>query len=217
MQALTQLMEFVSTVILPVAGRRVLCQTPTTSMKPLVRAVPVFLCLVFGVSTAALSQKTYVLGFGGGAAIPVGNLSDTQKSGYNALVSLALGVADMPLGLRFDGIYNNLLRTDQSFPTGSGQVNASFRVTGAIANLVYAFPATNAKPYIIAGVGLYTTRRDTTNAKSVNSVGYNAGIGATFGLGPLAAFIESRYHSISRSASKGGVLQFVPITLGLMF
>jgi len=33
----------------------------------------------------------------------------------------------------------------------------------------------------------------------------------------VAAFIESRYHSISRSAAKGGVFQFVPITVGFMF
>ncbi len=186
-------------------------------MKPLVRVVPIFLFLIFAVSTPAFSQKTYALGFGGGVAIPVGKLGDTQKSGYNALAVLAIGVADLPLGLRFDGIYNNILRTDLTYPAGSSQVNANLRVTGAVANLVYAFPATNAKPYIIAGVGVYTTKRDTTNAKSQNSVGYNAGVGATFGFGSLAAFIESRYHSISRSAAKGGVLQFVPITLGVMF
>lgn len=186
-------------------------------MKPLVQVVTFTLCLVFAVSSPALSQKTYALGFGGGVAIPVGKLGDTQKNGYNALAALAIGVADLPLGLRFDGVYNNILRTNTSYTTGSSQVNASFRVTGAIANLIYAFPATNAKPYIIAGVGLYAAKRDTTNAKSQTNVGYNAGVGATFGFGPFAAFIESRYHSISRSATKGGVFQFVPITLGVMF
>jgi len=54
-------------------------------------------------------------------------------------------------------------------------------------------------------------------AKSQNDFGFNAGLGATFGVGPIAMFFESRYHSISRNAAKGGVIQFVPITLGLMF
>jgi hypothetical protein len=210
-------MKFLSAVILPSPPALNSSPNAHNFMKPLVRAVPVFLCLAFGLSTPALSQKTYALGLGGGVAIPVGKLGDTQKSGYNALAVLAVGVADLPLGLRIDGIYNNILRTNLTYPAGSSQVNANLRVSGAVANLVFAFPVTNAKPYLIAGVGLYTTKRDTTNAKSQNNVGYNAGIGATFGFGPLAAFIESRYHSISRSAAKGGVFQFVPITLGVMF
>jgi len=36
-------------------------------------------------------------------------------------------------------------------------------------------------------------------------------------LGPIASFLESRYHFISREPAKGGVIHFVPITLGLMF
>ena len=41
--------------------------------------------------------------------------------------------------------------------------------------------------------------------------------GGTTIRGPFAMFLEARYHSVSRSASKGGVYQFVPITLGLLF
>jgi hypothetical protein len=182
-------------------------------MKPLPKALPVFLCLVFA-ATPALGQKTYALGFGGGASIPVAKFGNTQKSGYNALASLAIGVADLPLGVRFDGIYNSLKGATQS--TGSTQVNANVRVSGVLANLVFAFPASSAKPYVIAGAGYYMTRTDTTNAKTERTVGFNGGAGATFGLGPFALFIESRYHSVSRGAAKG-VLQFVPITIGVMF
>ena len=167
---------------------------------------------------AVRAQKTYALGIGGGPSIPVGHhLGDTQKAGYNAAIMMAIGVADLPLGLRVDGIFSQFPRRDVLTPQNGGAGAYSFRVTGALANLVYAFPGTTAKPYIVAGAGLYSTKSIFAGSKRESDWGFNAGVGATFGLGPFATFIESRYHSISRSADKGGVIQFVPITLGLLF
>lgn len=168
-------------------------------------------CTQLAATTVALGQKTYAIGLGGGAAIPVGKLSDIQKTGYNAMVTLAIGVSDLPIGVRFDGIYNNL-----SHPKATAGTS-DLRVSAALANLVFAFPGTSAKAYMLAGGGLYNSKPDVPGAKSQNNFGVNAGLGATFGFGPFAAFLESRYHSISRSVSKGGVYQFVPITLGVMF
>jgi hypothetical protein len=163
------------------------------------------------VASAAQAQKSYALGIGGGATVPVGRLSDNQKPGYNAMIALAIGVSDLPVGVRFDGIYNNLSH-DKATANG-----VDLRVSAILANLVIAFPGTNAKAYILAGGGLYNSKPDVTGAKSQNDFGFNGGLGATFGFGPFATFVESRYHTISRSESKGGVYQFVPITLGLMF
>lgn len=161
----------------------------------------------------SIAQRGYAVGIAGGAAIPVGKLGDVQNAGYSALAVLAVGSPDMPIGLRFDGVYNNLTHA-----TGPNGVTAGdFRVVGALVNLVYAFPGTNTKPYIIAGSGWYGSKADTAGAKSQSNFGFNAGLGTTFGLGPAAAFIEARYHTISRSVSNGGVFQFVPITFGLMF
>ena len=161
-----------------------------------------------------LGQKTYALGAGGGGAIPVGRLSDTQTTGYNGIVVLAIGVAELPIGIRFDGIYNKF--AFRTAPVGSAAAS-DLRVVAAVGNLLFAFSGTSAKPYALIGGGLYNTKGDVPGAKSENNFGFNAGLGATFGLGPLAAFIESRYHSISRNAAKGGVIQFVPITVGLLF
>ena len=169
------------------------------------------LCGQFAVSSTALGQKTYALGLGGGAAIPVGKLSDTQKTGFNAMGVLAIGVSDLPIGVRFDAIYNKLSHEKGTTTT------SDLRVTAALANLVFAFPGTSAKAYIIAGGGLYNSKADVPGAKAQNNFGVNGGLGATFGFGPFATFIETRYHSISRSESKGGVYQFVPITFGLLF
>jgi len=165
-------------------------------------------------SGQASGQKTYALGIGGGVAIPVGKLSATQTTGFNGIVALALGVADLPIGVRFDGIYNTFPRKGTtSLPT----TTYNFRVAGILANLIYAFPGTTAKSYIVAGGGLYNTRFDTAGTKAENHWGLNAGLGVTFAVGPVASFLESRYHFISREPTKGGVLHFVPITLGVMF
>lgn len=165
------------------------------------------------IPAAASAQKSYAIGIAGGASIPVGKLGDVEKTGYSALLSLALGSPDLPIGIRLDGIYNNL--TQATPPTGAPV--GDLRVAGALFNLVYAFPGTYAKPYVLAGAGWYGSKADTTGAKTQNNVGFNGGLGITFGFGPAVAFLEARYHSVSRTVAKGGVFQFVPITFGLMF
>jgi hypothetical protein len=185
----------------------------TYSMKQFGRAAPIFLLLMLALPSAAFGQKTYAFALGGGAAIPVGKLADIERTGASALAAIAIGVAELPIGVRFDGIYNDLRANTKDGAT----TNSDFRVTGVLANLIFAFPGTSAKPYLIVGAGLYNSKADTTGAKSQNNIGFNAGIGTTFGIGPAAIFLESRYHSISRNADKGGVFQFVPITIGLMF
>lgn len=183
---------------------------------PLRRAIGISALFALVLARPALGQKSYALGIGGGAVIPVGRLSDVQTTGYNAVLGLAIGVADLPIGIRFDGIYNNLSRK-KSLPASSGTSSYDLRVIGALGNLIFAFPGTSAKPYIILGGGYYNTKSSLPGAKSENKFGFNGGVGATFGIGPFATFLESRYHSVSRSAANGGVMQFVPITVGLMF
>jgi hypothetical protein len=165
-------------------------------------------------SSQATAQKTYALGIGGGAAIPVGKLSNTQATGFNGIVVVALGVADLPIGVRFDGVYNSFSRKDITSPPTN---TYAFRVAGLLGNLIYAFPGSTAKSYILAGGGWYNTKFDIAGTKAENHWGLNAGLGVTFAVGPVASFLESRYHFISREPAKGGVLHFVPITLGVMF
>lgn len=168
-------------------------------------------------SNQAAAQRTYALGIGGGVAIPVGKLTETQDSGFNGIVSLAIGVAELPIGVRFDGIYNNFSRKKVVGTPPPATSTNDFRITGVLGNLIFAFPGTSAKTYIVAGGGLYNTKPDVAGSKSENHFGLNTGLGMTFGLGPITTFVESRYHFISREPSKGGVIHYIPITLGLMF
>jgi len=184
--------------------------------KRLLWSALIIACSAVSVSSPVLAQKTYALGLGGGAAVPVGKLSDSQKTGYNAMIMFAVGFGDLPLGIRIDGIYNTLLHSNV-VPAGGASRFSDLRVTGASGNLIFAFPGSSAKAYIIAGGGLYNSKADSTGAKSQSNFGVNVGLGATFGFGPFATFLESRYHNVARSDAKGGVYQFVPITLGVLF
>lgn len=183
-------------------------------MKQLFRAMGISLLSSLMFAHSALSQRSYAVALGGGAAIPVGRLSDVQTTGYNGIVALAMGVAELPIGVRIDGIYNTF--QSRTVPVG-GPSTSDLRVMGVLGNLIFAFPGTTAKPYVLVGGGLYNTKSDVSGAKSANDFGFNAGIGATFRVGPFATFLESRYHTISRKSEGGGVMQFVPITVGLMF
>lgn len=186
-------------------------------MKPLFRMTCSAILAMSALSNSALGQKSFAVAVGGGAAFPVGKLSRTQDTGYNGIIAIAMGVAELPIGVRLDGIYNQLLEDKQLSPGGGGPTKSDLRVIGVLGNLIFAFSGTSAKPYVIVGGGLYNIRPDTTAAKSENYFGVNGGLGATFGIGPFAIFIESRYHSISRKTAKGGVMQFIPITAGFMF
>lgn len=167
------------------------------------------------IPATALAQKSYALGIGGGAAVPTGKFSDTQSAGYDGTAFIAIGVPELPIGARFDITYNKF--PHKGAPSAPASPNSDIRAMGLIGNLIYAFPGTTAKPYLVAGGGLYNTKADSAGAKSKNNFGYNAGVGVTFGLGALTTFLETRYHSISRKQEEGGNIQFVPITFGLMF
>ena len=126
-------------------------------MKRLVRTSVLLLLSSIAFSPPASGQKTYALGVGGGGAIPVGKLSDTQSTGYNGIVVLAI----LPIGVRFDGVYNKFLY--RTAPVGSPSAS-DLRVAAALGNLIFAFSGTSAKPYVVVGGGLYNTKGDIPGA-----------------------------------------------------
>lgn len=177
-----------------------------------------FLLTILASSSIAGAQKSYAIGISGGAAIPTGKFNDAYSTGYTGSVFIAMGVPDLPIGVRFDGIYTQFSgRTVTPAGGGAAVETPDLRLIGVVGNLIYTFPGTTAKPYIVTGAGFYNSKADAPDAKSRNDFGFSAGLGATFGLGPLAAFIETRYHGISRDTDAGGNIHFMPVTLGVMF
>ena len=170
-----------------------------------------------GFAAVAHAQKTYALGLAGGVAIPVGKLGDIVNNGYNATIALAIGEGDSPIGVRLDGLYNHFTSNEAVTAPGTTSSATKLRIVAGILNLIYTPTGATAKPYIVAGAGVYNTRLEETAAKAKNYLGFNGGVGVTFGVGSFAGFIETRYHSVSRKDADGGVIQFIPVTLGVMF
>ncbi len=150
--------------------------------------------------------KPFQLGVAGGVAQPMSDLSDAAKLGYNATAALGINLPFIPVGLRIDG-------ADHSFGekiTGAGKLHA----ISATGNLVWRLPVPGFSPYVIGGAGLYMVGSDLDGASNENHMGWNAGAGINVPLGFLKGFVEARYNRVSTDATS---MQFVPVTVGIMF
>lgn len=162
--------------------------------------------MMTGVNLSAQSSKPVSFGIAGGAAIPFGDFSDVNKTGYNGTVALGFSPVGFPLGLRFEGAYNK-------FPGRSDiGTHADVRIIAGTANLVYALPGVGIRPYLIGGGGYYSRKADLPNAQTTNAFGMNGGVGALFPLSSFNAYIEARAHIIFSDGPR-----FVPVTFGIMF
>jgi len=138
-------------------------------------------------------------------------MSDLKTStdiGYNATLAMAINLPFIPVGLRVDGAYNQ-------FGQKAG-APAKLHVMSATGNVVWRLPSIGISPYLIGGAGLYSSAATVSGAASQtdNHLGWNAGAGINLPLSVFHAFVEARYNRINTST---GSMQFVPVTLGLMF
>jgi hypothetical protein len=152
--------------------------------------------------------KPFQLGVAGGAAQPMSDLSNSAKLGYNATAALGINLPFIPLGIRVDGAYNQ-------FGEKAG-IGAKMRTVSATGNLVWRLPSVGLSPYLIGGAGLYMVSVTPTgaSAQTDNHLGWNAGAGVNLPLSVFKAFVEARYNRVSVN---NGSMQFVPVTLGIMF
>ena len=168
---------------------------------------------LFGSAAAVEAQRPLSIGVGGGASFPTGDLRNGANTGWNVLGTAALSTLMQPIGLRLDVAYNRFhvpgatsvaVWGDQS--VGSATLNASYRL-----------PMTNSplSPYLISGLGAYRTDCSGGIAcASTTRYGWNVGIGSKLYLLRTRSFLEARYHRTKRA---GGTVQFVPVSVGLMF
>lgn len=158
----------------------------------------------------AQSAKPVSLGIAAGAAIPVGDFSDSFNTGFNGTASLGFSSIGTPLGFRVEGMYNKFSgRNDNTILN-----QADARIIAGTANLVYALPGQGIRPYLIGGGGYYSLKVDVPSAESVNKFGINGGIGALFPLSGFNTYVEARFHHVFTDVS---ATQFIPVTFGIMF
>jgi hypothetical protein len=173
------------------------------------RATALAAALTVGAS-AARAQSPVSLGIAGGRALPMGSTADVAESGYNGTLAIGVSAPLLPVGLRLDGMYNQLEGTNDALASGG-----DFGVAAVSANLTYTLlPLAVARLYLIGGAGYYRTSFD-DGGDAQTDVGFNGGAGIRFGLGRTQLFAEARYHRVN--TSDNGRLSFVPVTVGLMF
>ena len=116
--------------------------------------------LIFAAGSAPLSAQVVVsrpvrFGVMGGATVPVSDMSDISKTGWNAGALLEAGVPLFPWGLRIDAMWNQLGKKDTEF----GSVKN--RIIDGTVNATYSFGGlSTTKFYLIGGLGVYNLKTE---------------------------------------------------------
>ena len=175
-------------------------------------------------SAQEVSRSPIQFGVMGGASLPTGDFKDLLKTGWNAGALLNFGFSNSPVALRVDGSWNqfNFKNVDTGTP--------HFRVLDATADAVFSFGSKSpAQFYILGGAGVYNFKvtGDNNNfdfsSGSTTKFGLNGGVGVKFTAGPVAPFVEARYHyvfsgdSFNNNNSNNPKFQMIPISVGLTF
>lgn len=170
-------------------------------------AVAVALCAAMPLRAQIMPRtEGFRFGLGLGATLPMGDYGDFDKMGVNILGVFETPLANSPLYLRVDGLYSSTAHD------GTG-ASGSTSILGGTASALYHFsaPAATARPYALAGLGIYNVD---PGAGSETKIGIGVGGGVTFNLAGFNAFAEARYLSVQTSGSS---TTFVPLTVGLLF
>lgn len=158
----------------------------------------------------ALSAQTS-FSIAAGATVPVGDASNAYKMGYNASVGLGIQAPLAPIGLRLEGMFNQL-----DFK-GTSQGNT--RILAGIANATLSGAGMPIPMgYLIGGLGMYNMKAGNLPAgftsSSVTKFGFNIGAGLNIPLTGFGTFVEARLHYIATDTK---ATMLVPLTFGIKF
>jgi hypothetical protein len=145
----------------------------------------------------------------GGASFPVSGFSDRNDAGFQFGAGVGVGQPGYKFGARFEGLYDQL---------NSKLFAGTARVSGFTANATYELnpgvrhgtpPST---PYLITGLGLFSTHEPFESGNTQWNFSWNGGAGYRIALGRIAAYVEVRYYVVSAVD-----VEFVPAVFGLVF
>jgi hypothetical protein len=172
-------------------------------------------------STPGLKAQGVEFGLGGGVGVPLGNFDDTSKLGWHGLAELSFVPNGWPVGIQFDGSYQQFNLEDAAAPAGFSGLKT--RLLVGTGNLVFKFKTSEEstfRPYLIGGAGVYNSKLTGQDDPSdilgggTTDFGLNAGAGFDIKAGSLGLFIEGRFHNVF---TNGEDTKFIPVTLGLRF
>ena len=167
------------------------------------------LALVLSASTVQ-AQKPMSFGIALGASKATGDGSEQVNLGFHALGTLAWAPPTLPVGVRFDAMFNQF-----GFDGGG---DSKLNIMGVNANATWGMPmaASPISPYLIGGLGMYQAKITNCDlcGDAETKLGFNVGVGTKFALSGFGTFAEIRYHSIQ---TEGSSTTFIPISFGIMF
>ena len=168
------------------------------------------LALMLSASTAQ-AQRPVSFGIALGATMPQGDFGDASDMGYHAMGTLAFSPPALPVGIRIDGMFNQL-----AAKTPAGVEDFNFRILALTANATFGMPmaASPISPYLIGGLGMYSVGSDLEGSESQSELGFNVGVGTKFALAGFGTFAEVRFHSIQ---TEGSSTTMIPISFGVTF
>jgi opacity protein-like surface antigen len=174
-------------------------------------AVTVLLLAGFATPASAGAQAIAMLGLSAGAAVPMGKLSDTHTTGFNAMLSLGFGGGEeIPVSLRFDGAY-----TKFNGSTTNGTTVNGIRIWSGNVNAIVSVPGGEViRPYVLGGGGVFNMKSSAANSSSSTDFGLTGGVGVGLDLSGFNTFAEARIHHIFTA---NGATRFAPIVFGILF
>ncbi len=195
-------------------------------MKGLLKGIAAFgVVAALGANSAQAQSEggnLITIGAGGGVAIPLSDLADVTKTGWDLGAAFQFKPATSPVGFQIDGAYQQN-KFDESVTVASGKTEWWYG-TG---NIVFWLPVaaeTRIRPYILGGGGVYNykVKPDGFDSESKTKFGINAGAGFDFDVGQNAGvYIEGRFHNVffseTDAISGGKDLKFIPINAGLRY
>lgn len=177
-------------------------------------------------ATPVRTQAQAHFGISAGASIPESSFGEAVSTGYNVNAMINAGVPLSPLGFRAEAGLNH-------FDLDGSNASGNVRMINGTANVIVT-PTTiiGAKPYLIGGLGMYNVRTNFSGTvtplgslfsasapggeSSDTRLGFNGGVGLTFGLGSVGTLLEARYVTVNGKNGSGS-LAFVPVTFGITF
>ena len=172
-------------------------------------------------SAPAVRAQGAEFALGGGVGVPLGDFDDASKLGWHGLAAISFVPEGWPVGIQFDGSYQQFSLDDAAAPAGFSDLKT--RLIQGTGNVVFKFKSSEEstfRPYLLGGVGVYNSKvtgQDDPGdvlGGGTTDFGLNAGAGFDFKAGGAGLFIEGRFHNVM---TDGSDLQFIPITLGIRF
>ena len=176
-----------------------------------------------GTAASASSGRPFKLGGALGATVPLGDFGDGADLGFHLGGLIEYKPQSVPVNLRGEITYHrNGLKSDYFSDDDPifNNIDGDFSMWNFVGNVLFPFgdAASTARPYAIAGLGLYYLKASAEFggvdiSDSETKFGLNLGGGFTFNLSGFETFVEARFHSVFADDN----VNFIPLSFGFKF